>query len=162
MKSFLWVGSSALAFVMKCFPHLLPSYNCLEPGQRAPILLTQGKVDFNSGFPVQGEAPPSVLFSKFKRVISRGRIPNADISFYLVHELTDLAGAEAYDGRQWLGAEKFTMQFPVRVLESIIDSFAVKFEVEVMEDYLRNRWEEHGLPPSPYNRKAPAPSPCKG
>ena len=83
----------ALAYVMECFPHLLPSYNCLEPGQRAPVLFSQEKMGFNNGWLVQGEAPPSVLFSKFKQVISRGRIPNADISFYLVHWLTDLAGA---------------------------------------------------------------------
>ena len=143
----------ALAYIMECFPHLLPSYSCLEPGQRAPVLFTQEKMGFNNGWLVQGEAPPSVLFSKFKQVISRGRIPNADISFYLVHWLTDLAGAEVYDGRPWPGAEKFTMQFPVRVLASFIDSFgfvdrlAVQSEVEVMEDYLSNRWEEHGLPP---------------
>ena len=41
----------------------------------------------------------------------------------------------------------------MRVLGSFIDSFgfvdrlAVQSEVEVMEDYLMNRWEEHGLPP---------------
>merc|ERR1712136_738479 len=143
----------SLAYVLEFFPTLLPSYQCLEPGQRAPVLFTQGKMGFNNGWLVQGEAPPSILFSKFKQVITRGRASNVDISFYLVHWLTDLVGAEAYDGRPWPGAEKFTIQFPVRVLASFIDSFgfvdrlAVQSEVEVMEDYLSNRWEERGLPP---------------
>ena len=131
----------ALAYVMECFPHLLPSYHCLEPGQRAPILFTQGKMGFNNGWLVQGEAPPGVLFSKFKQVITRGRASNVDISFYLVHWLTDLAGAEVFHDKPWPGAERFTTQFPVRVLASFVDSFgfvdglAAQSEVEVMEDW---------------------------
>jgi len=141
----------ALAYVMEHFPLLLPSFVCLQPGQRAPILFVQGKMGFNNGWLVQGEAPPGLLFSKFKQMIARGTASKSDISFYFVHWLTDLAGAEAYQGRPWPGAEKFTTHFSPKVLESFVDSFgfvdrlAFQSEVQVMEDYLANRWNARGL-----------------
>jgi len=136
----------ALAYILEHFPRLLPTYHALQPGQRAPILFTQGKMGFNNGWLVQGEAPPGLLFSKFKQVIERGRASQADISFYFVHWFTDLAGAEPFQDRPWPGAEKFTVKFPVKVLGAFLESFAfvdslaTKSEVEVMEDYLNGRW----------------------
>ena len=103
---------------------------------------------------VQGEAPPSVLFTRFKKkVIARSRASHADISFYLAHWFTDLAGAAVYEGRLWPGGEKFTTQFPVRVLAGFVESFdfvdrlASKSEVGVIEDYLNSRWEAGSVPP---------------
>jgi len=94
-----------------------------------------------------------LLFSRFKQVIVRGRASQADISFYFVHWFTDLAGAEAFQGKPWPGAEKFTTKFPVHVLGSFLDSFsfvdrlASRSEVQVMEDYLASRWHARGLSP---------------
>merc|ERR1719203_1857417 len=68
----------ALAYIMEYFPGLLPSFQGLEPRHRAPILFTQGKMGFNNGWFVQGEAPPGVLFSKFKKVIVQGRASEAE------------------------------------------------------------------------------------
>merc|ERR1739838_138697 len=101
---------------MENFPQLLPSFQHLRAGQRAPVLFTQGKMGFNNGWLVQGEAPPGALFSKFKSIIVKGRASEADISFYFVHWLTDLAGAEPYHSRPWPGAEKFVAKFPMKVL----------------------------------------------
>lgn len=144
----------ALAYIMEHFPNLLPSYSCLEPGQRAPVLFTQGKMCFNNGWLVQGEAPPGALFSTFKRVIQQGGASESDISFYFVHWLTDLAGAETFDDVPWPGSEKFVSKFPLRVLNAFLESFgfvdrlAVETEVEVMEEYLQNRWSSLGPPES--------------
>merc|ERR1719181_1103136 len=113
----------ALEYILAHYPTLLPSFKVLEPGQRAPILFTQGKMGFNNGWLVQGEAPPGALFARFKQVIMEGRVSQADINFYFVHWLTDLAGAEPFGEREWPGAEKFTVKFPVHVLSAFIDSF---------------------------------------
>ena len=43
----------------------------------------------------QAEAPPDALFSTFKKTITEGHAAPADIAFYFVHWLTDLAGARA-------------------------------------------------------------------
>jgi len=135
----------ALAYVLEYFPTILPSYRDLTPGQRAPILFTQGKLGFNNGWMVQGEAPPGALFHKFKRAIVQGGASQADISFYFAHWFTDLAGAEPFGGKPWPGAEKFTVKFPPKVLAAFLDSFsyvdklAIRSEVEVMEEYLVSR-----------------------
>ncbi|CAK0838578.1 unnamed protein product [Prorocentrum cordatum] len=136
---------------MECFPSLLPSYAALEPAQRATILFTQSRIDFNNGWFVQGEAPPGAMLSTFKRVIVNGGASEADISFYFAHWITDLAGAVPYGGRPWPGAEKFALQFPHRVLGSFLKSFAFVdrlasvSEVDVMEAYLQSRWSDLGL-----------------
>jgi hypothetical protein len=142
----------ALAYVMEHFPNLLPSYSGLEPGQRAPVLFSQGKMGFNNGWLVQGEAPPGALFSTFKRLVQQDGASEADISFYFVHWLTDLAGAEPFGDMPWPGSEKFVSKFPLRVLNAFLESFsfvdrlAVKTEVEVMEEYLESRWNSLGPP----------------
>ena len=142
----------ALAYVIERFPQLLPSFDCLEPGQRAPILFAQVKMGFNNSWLVHGEAPPRVLFSKFKQVIMRGRVSQVDINFYFVHWFTHITGAVVHRGRPWHGVEKCATESSIRVLRRFVDSFgfvdrlASDSEVHVMEDYLSNRWEAHGLP----------------
>jgi len=142
----------ALSYILEFFPALLPSYLNLEPGQRAPILFTVGKMGFNHGWFVQGEAPPGLLFSKIKQVLARGRASQADISFKFIHWFADLGGAESLSKR-WSGAEKFTSKFPVEVIGSFFDSFsfvvrlATRSEVQVMEEYLASRWHARGLHP---------------
>ena len=137
-------------YILDFFPSLLPSFQSLEPGQRAPILFTQSKMGFNHGWLVQGEAPPGLLFGKLKQVIARGRVSPADINFYFVHWFTDLAGAEPFHRVPWPGAEKLT-KFPVNVVGAFLDSFrfpdrlASKSEVEVVEEYLADRWRALSL-----------------
>mmetsp|Transcript_76573 Transcript_76573/g.214046 ORF Transcript_76573/g.214046 Transcript_76573/m.214046 type:complete len:901 (+) Transcript_76573:92-2794(+) len=142
----------ALRYIMEHFPGLLPSFNGLGPAQRAVLFFTQGKMGFNNGWLVQGEAPPGALFSKFKEVITVGGASDSDISFYFAHWLTDLAGAEPFGEGPWPGSEKFVRRFPLKVLNAFLDSFAyvnhlnLLSEVQVMEDYLRARWEALALP----------------
>eukprot|EP00964_Phaeocystis_antarctica_P099437 scaffold65282_cov66-Phaeocystis_antarctica.AAC.2 len=64
---------------------------------------------------VQAEAPPGMLLSKFKQLLESGGMSAADVAFYFVHWLTDLAGAE---GAPLAGAEKFVVKFPHVVLNS--------------------------------------------
>ena len=56
--------------------------------------VTPADLAFNQGWLVRAEAPPGILFSKFKHHIGCSNIVSADIAFYFVHWLTDLAGAE--------------------------------------------------------------------
>ena len=109
-------------YVLDFFPDALPSFAGLSPRMQRSILFTQSKMSFNHGWLVQGEAPPSALFSKFKEVISAGDAEPADIAFYFVHWLTDLAGAvpSPLDG-----SEKLVLSFPQQVLGSFIRSFKV-------------------------------------
>jgi len=143
---------AALSYILEFFPSLLPSFNKLGPGQRAPIFFTQGRMGFNNGWFVQGEAPPAALFSKFKHMIVNDHASKDDISFYFVHWLTDLAGAVPFGDKPWPGSEKFASQFPVRVLSSFLHSFtfiehlAYLNEVEVMEEYLLDRFAAFNLP----------------
>merc|ERR1719487_1431081 len=96
------------------------------------------------GWLVQAEAPPGALFKKFKSVTMSGKASEADIAFYFVHWLTDLAGAEPFPLE---GCEKFVLKFPLKVLTSFLMSFPIvrqlseKSETEVLEDYLVWRWE---------------------
>merc|ERR1712135_267575 len=86
-------------------------------------------------------------------VIARGRTSPTDINFYFVHWFTDLAGAEVFSGKPWPGAEKITTKFPVKVLAAFLDSFgfvdglATKSEVQVLEEYLADRWQALGQAP---------------
>mmetsp|Transcript_58906 Transcript_58906/g.140584 ORF Transcript_58906/g.140584 Transcript_58906/m.140584 type:complete len:895 (-) Transcript_58906:73-2757(-) len=138
----------ALAYVLENFPALLPSFKLLTPAQRAPVLFTQAKMNFNNGWLVQGEAPPGTLFKEFKAAIQQGRASEGDVSFYFVHWLTDLAGAETFEGRPWPGAEKLTAKLPPHVLVAFLKSFkfverlATATEVQVMEAYLHSRAQE--------------------
>ncbi|CAK0879953.1 unnamed protein product [Prorocentrum cordatum] len=142
----------ALMYVMEHFPGLLPSFHGLGPGQRAAVFFSQGKMGFNNGWLVQGEAPPGALFSKFKEVITLGGASEPDICFYFAHWLTDLAGAEPFGARPWPGSEKFAQKFPIKVLRAFLDSFnyvgrlSRSSEVEVMEEYLHGRWLALDLP----------------
>merc|ERR1719263_554594 len=98
------------------------------------------------GWLVQAEAPPGALFSKFKEVITLGNSSHSDVSFYFVHWLTDLAGAEPCPQE---GCEKFVLKFPQKVLSSFLSSFSIvqhlsdHSETEVLEDYLVWRWQHH-------------------
>jgi len=142
----------ALTYIMEHFSGLLPSFHGLEPSKRAPVFFSQGKMGFNNGWLVQGEAPPGALFSTFKEMITLGGASEADISFYFAHWLTDLAGAEAFGLRPWPGSEKFVLKFPMEVLLAFLDSFTYvdnlveNSEVQVMEEYLRDRWHTLGPP----------------
>mmetsp|Transcript_25174 Transcript_25174/g.57877 ORF Transcript_25174/g.57877 Transcript_25174/m.57877 type:complete len:889 (-) Transcript_25174:35-2701(-) len=138
----------ALAYILEHYPSLLPSYSYLLPAQRAPVLFTQAKMNFNNGWLVQGEAPPGMLFKTFKAAIQQGRASASDVSFYFVHWITDLAGAETYDPEKpWPGAEKLTVKLPPHVFNAFLKSFsfveqlAAATEVQVMEDYLRHRFQ---------------------
>mmetsp|Transcript_72433 Transcript_72433/g.172638 ORF Transcript_72433/g.172638 Transcript_72433/m.172638 type:complete len:565 (+) Transcript_72433:2-1696(+) len=138
----------ALAYLLEHYPGLLPSFKYLTPAQRAPVLFTQAKMNFNNGWLVQGEAPPGPLFKEFKAAIQQGRASESDVSFYFVHWLTDLAGAEPFGDRPWPGAEKLTAKLPSHVLVAFLKSFkfverlATASEVQVMEAYLHNRTQE--------------------
>ena len=111
----------ALAYVLEKDPEALPCYVALPPGQRAAVLFTQAQLGFNHGWLVQAEAPPGTLFNKMKDVVSRGQTTSADIAFYFVHWLTDLAGALP---TPLSGTEKFAAAFPHAVLKSFIKSFS--------------------------------------
>ena len=146
---------TALCYVLKYHPNNLPSYELLTPTQQALVLFSQDKMSFNHGWLVQGEAPPGALFSRFKFVIQSNEASPADVAFYFVHWLTDLAGAEP---TPLMGSEKFVRKFPLMVLREFIRSFpivnqlATKSEVEVCETYYSARWNELsdalGSPPS--------------
>eukprot|EP00971_Amphidinium_carterae_P264893 5254501-Amphidinium_carterae.1 len=138
----------ALGYVLEHYPSLLPSFSLLTPAQRAPVLFTQAKMHFNNGWLVQAEAPPGVLFKSFRAAIQQGRASESDVSFYFVHWITDLAGAEPFADRPWPGAEKLTIKLPPHVLRAFVDSFqfverlATASEVQVMDAYLRHRMDE--------------------
>jgi len=135
----------ALAYVMEYFPHLLPSYAGLPPEARQAILFTQSKLHFNHGWFVQAEGPPGAMLRTFKTVITRStESEGADISFYFLHWLTDLAGAEATPMR---GVEKLVVKFPQAVLAAFLWSIPFlsrlvkSSETLVVEQYLSARWK---------------------
>lgn len=138
----------ALGYVLEKFPHLLPSFAGLEPAQRKAVEFTQSKMEYNQGWLVQGEAPPGRLFSNFKTLLTSGGVEACNVSFYFVHWLTDLAGAEPYPLE---GSEKFVLKFPHAVLVAFLKSFPVvqsladATETEVYEKYLGTRWSEANM-----------------
>lgn len=83
------------------------------------------------GWLVQAEAPPGALFSQMKRQICENGVAPADIAFYFVHWLTDLAGAAA---RPLAGAEKLVTGFPLPVLASFVRSFSVVQRLAVEDE----------------------------
>ena len=79
----------------------------------------------------------------------------AQIAFYFVHWLTDLAGADPTPLR---GAEKFVVKFPRAVLGTLIESMPIvqrlvdRTPTALCEEYLHFAWArsaELGAPPSP-------------
>jgi len=148
----------ALAYIMEYFPSLLPSFQGLDKEEQAAVHFTQCNLHFNHGWFVQAEAPPGAIFTRFRNELIRdckGSIAPHNVAFYFVHWLTDLAGAEP---TPLGGCKKFTINFPLAVLNSFLRSFeliekiASSNETEVMEEYLKVRWLEC-LPP-----KRPIPS----
>jgi len=147
---------AALGYILEYYPAALPSFSDLPMKQKMSVKFTQSKMEYNMGWLVQAEAPPGALFQKFKTVIESGHANDADIAFYFVHWLTDLAGAEPCPLE---GCEKFVLKFPQKVLMSFLGSFSIvkqlsdKEETEVLEDYLVWRWQTNeealcGPPPS--------------
>eukprot|EP00966_Prymnesium_polylepis_P148664 3434374-Prymnesium_polylepis.1 len=112
----------ALGYVMLHDAAALPSFSALPAELQTVVRFTQADLGFNHGWLVQAEAPPGILFRTFKRRVDDGGIASADIAFYFVHWLTDLAGAEPSPLR---GSEKFVVRFPQPVLEGIIRSMPV-------------------------------------
>ena len=82
----------ALAYVLSHYSDLLPSFVQLMSADQLTVKFTQSRMQFNHGWLVQGEAPPSALFAKFKFVMRTEGVSPADVAFYFVHWLTDLAG----------------------------------------------------------------------
>ena len=134
----------ALSYVLTHYPQLLPSFGCLPKDQRAAVLFTQGKMQFNHGWFVQAEAPPGHMLAHFKSILQAGGAKEVHVALYFIHWLTDLAGAQ---GTPLCGMEKFVLKFPHAVLKSFlwsmpfINALATKTESEVVEDYLIKRWE---------------------
>lgn len=135
---------AALAYILEYEPDVLPSFAMLPRAHRRSLKFTQCKMEYNMGWLVQAEAPPGALFSRFKRVMLSGEANPADVAFYFVHWLTDLAGAEPCPQE---GMEKFVLMFPHKVLGAFSSSFSIvqnlstKSETEVFEDYLQWRWK---------------------
>mmetsp|Transcript_58618 Transcript_58618/g.96766 ORF Transcript_58618/g.96766 Transcript_58618/m.96766 type:complete len:993 (-) Transcript_58618:255-3233(-) len=135
----------ALGYVLTHHADLLPSFAALSAASQNSIRFTQSKMSFNHGWLVQGEAPPSQQFARFKEVMMNEGVEPRDVAFYFTHWLTDLSGAEP---SPLGGAEKLVLKFPHAVLNSFIRSFsvlnelAVKSETHVMEDYLVRTWCE--------------------
>eukprot|EP00403_Amphidinium_massartii_P044049 CAMPEP_0178442454 /NCGR_PEP_ID=MMETSP0689_2-20121128/38173_1 /TAXON_ID=160604 /ORGANISM="Amphidinium massartii, Strain CS-259" /LENGTH=1001 /DNA_ID=CAMNT_0020066001 /DNA_START=208 /DNA_END=3213 /DNA_ORIENTATION=+ len=137
---------AALGYVLELFQDALPSYAQVDKASREVIKFTQSKMEYNMGWLVQAEATPGALFRTFKETICGGGFSDADVSFYFVHWLTDLAGAEPCPLE---GCEKFVLKFPQKVLVSFLRSFniikelAASPESEVYENYLAWRWRTH-------------------
>lgn len=133
---------AALSYVLEHFPEVLPSFGGLPAAAKELVIFSQGKMHFNHGWFVQAEAPPGIMLSKFKQVLSNGASPR-HVGFYFFHWITDLAGAEA---TPLGGGEKFVLKFPHDVLASFLWSmpFLGKLvdmtETAVVESYLKERW----------------------
>ena len=138
---------AALAYVLEYDTEALPCIAALSPAQQAAVRFTQAELQYNHGWLVQGEAPPGALFSRFKAKLAQSgsASPAADVAFYFVHWLTDLAGAVPAPLR---GAEQFASRLPLHVSCSIIGTVHVPMrladtsETELMEDYLVGTWRE--------------------
>jgi hypothetical protein len=146
----------ALGYIFEHYSECLPSFCALGKSMQKTVRFTQTKLGFNHGWLVQAEAAPGPLFSTFKRVLSSksDRVEESDVSFYFVHWVTDLAGAEPTPLR---GSEKFVLKFPHPVLHSFISSFSLvgtlvdSSETAVYEKFLLQCWtgsqKELGAPP---------------
>jgi len=150
----------ALGYMLEHYSDCLPSFVGLSPSLQRTIKFTQVSINFNHGWLVQAEAAPGPLFSSFKRAITSGAaVQAADVSFYFIHWMTDLAGAEPTPLK---GSEKFVLKFPHPVLHSFISSFSLvgslvsKSETEVFEQFLVKYWLDlqHGLGKPPTGKHA--------
>mmetsp|Transcript_8095 Transcript_8095/g.25191 ORF Transcript_8095/g.25191 Transcript_8095/m.25191 type:complete len:1020 (-) Transcript_8095:144-3203(-) len=147
----------ALDYVLAFFGTLLPSYAGLDAQSQRLLRFTQGKMGFNNGWLVQGESPPGALFNCFKQLIGSEGADTADVAFYFVHWVTDLAGAEPTPLQ---GSEKFVLKFPCDVLASFFRSFpyvwelSQKHETEVLQDYLSSQWKANRLGTLPVGNEA--------
>ena len=130
----------------------LPSFAALPAAQQRSVRFTQSKMGFNHGWLVQAEAPPGALFSSFKKLIDDEGVDSADIAFYFVHWLTDLAGAVPTPLE---GSTQFAVRFPQPVLASFLRSIplvqrlATKSETELFEAFLVEWWPNDKLGPPP-------------
>eukprot|EP00930_Biecheleria_cincta_P017951 TRINITY_DN14127_c0_g2_i3.p1 TRINITY_DN14127_c0_g2~~TRINITY_DN14127_c0_g2_i3.p1 ORF type:complete len:761 (-),score=129.69 TRINITY_DN14127_c0_g2_i3:576-2780(-) len=143
----------ALSYIIEHHTSMLPSLSKLEPWELALVRTILSGLAFNNGWLVQAEAPPGAVLGGIKGAISgdQGQEPASkrDLSIYFMHWLTDLAGAEPTPLR---GCQKLTSRFPLFVLHSFMHS--LKFvqwlgemtETEVIESYLKTRWQEY-IPP---------------
>lgn len=75
----------ALAYVLDYYAEQLPSFMHLTASDQRTVRFTQSKMQFNHGWLVQGEAPPSALFTNFRQVMLAGGSRPADVAFYFVH-----------------------------------------------------------------------------
>lgn len=136
----------ALDYVLSFFGDVFPSYDGLDHPSQRLVKFTQGKMGFNNGWLVQGEAPPGALFNTFKNLIREGGANSEDVAFYFAHWVTDLAGAEP---TPLSGSEKFVQKFPTGVLASFFRSFPHVWqlsnmtETQVLQEYLRAQWTEN-------------------
>jgi len=136
----------ALSYVLQHFSDLLPSFRGLPEAQKKAIVFSLGKIEFNIGQLVQGEAPPGALLRAFREVSLAGGANPSDVSFYFVHWFVDLAGN---DPTPLNGAEKFVLKFPVKVLGQFLDAFGIvhdivkKTESASMEDYMVATWNQN-------------------
>ena len=134
----------ALGYILQHDPSALPCFAALADEQQRSIRFTQADLCFNHGWLVQAEAPPGAIFAQFKRLLSTGGVSAADIAFYFVHWVTDLAGAEPSPLR---GQEKFVIKFPRQVLKTIVASMPVvqrlcsTTQSALFEEYLHFAWK---------------------
>ena len=69
----------ALAYVLNYHSEQLPSFEGLQAVDQRTVRFTQSKMNFNHGWLVQGEAPPSSLFARFKQVILSDGVSPSDV-----------------------------------------------------------------------------------
>ena len=135
----------ALAYVLAYDMTAMPCIARLPPIQLTAVRFALGKMHYNHGWLVQAEAPPSALFTPLKGLIEAGGVRTADVAFYFVHWLTDLAGAVPTPLR---GAEQLSLRFPAAVLSSIVRTLhyvqrlAYVTETALLEEYLHEMWLE--------------------
>lgn len=136
----------ALSYILTHHPFLLPSFAGLSPEQQSSILFAVCKMDYNMGWLVQAEAPPGALFRTMRGLCQNGQGAIENVALYLLHWFADLAGAEPCPME---GCTKFVLKFPLRVLSQFLESFpvvqniATQSETRVVEDYLKQCWEQH-------------------
>eukprot|EP00931_Biecheleriopsis_adriatica_P050472 TRINITY_DN29226_c0_g1_i1.p1 TRINITY_DN29226_c0_g1~~TRINITY_DN29226_c0_g1_i1.p1 ORF type:complete len:800 (-),score=166.24 TRINITY_DN29226_c0_g1_i1:82-2400(-) len=142
----------AIFYIIDRHTKLLPCLRDLDPYVLSLVQRVLSGLAFNNGWFVQAEAPPGAFFKHIKAAMSddskfvskSGK--EQDLSLYFVHWLTDLAGGEPTPLR---GCHKLTCRLPLHVLHSFMNSLryiqqlAERCETEVMEQYLKDRWEQH-------------------
>jgi hypothetical protein len=135
----------ALSYVLEHDVEALPCIARLSKEQQAAVRFTQAEMGYNHGWLVQAEAPPGMLLSKLKTLITHEGASTADVAFYFVHWITDISGAVPAPLR---GAEQFTLLFPITVLSGLVNSLHVVqqlvevSESELMEEHLKAMWLE--------------------